>query len=85
MDTSKGREKKVCSNGLDYETKMDTMSIYDRYFKIALFKSSNMITLGLGISFVGFSVYHASTNNESKLTLTYLTSRSNLIPNAFKW
>ena len=25
------------------------------------------------------------SNDDSRLTLTYLTSKSNLLPNAFKW
>ena len=29
--------------------------------------------------------YQVCPNDDSRLTLTYLTSRSNLLPNAFKW
>ena len=29
--------------------------------------------------------YRVCSNDDLKLTLTYLTSRSNLLPNAFKW
>ena len=33
----------------------------------------------------GFWVYQVCSNNDPRLTLIYLTSRSNLLPNAFKW
>ena len=29
--------------------------------------------------------YQVCSNDDPRLTLTYLTSRSNLLPNAFKW
>ena len=30
-------------------------------------------------------MYQVCSNDDLRLTLTYLTSRSNLLPNAFKW
>ena len=33
----------------------------------------------------GCGAYHVCSNDGSGLTLTYLTTRSNLLPNAFKW
>ena len=38
-----------------------------------------ILELGMSRAFKGYS------NDDPKLTLTYLTSRSNLLPNAFKW
>ena len=64
---------------------MDAMSIYDRYFQNSPLKNQQTDDIRPWHIVCGFGVYHVSTNNESKLTLTYLTSRLNLIPNAFKW
>ena len=33
----------------------------------------------------GCGAYQVCSNDDPRLTLTYLTSRSNLLPNAFKW
>ena len=33
----------------------------------------------------GCGAYQVCSNDDHWLTLTYLTSRSNLLPNAFKW
>ena len=33
----------------------------------------------------GFKSYPVCTNDDPKMTLTYLTSRSNLLPNAYEW
>ena len=43
------------------------------------------MTLGLGKKHRGCWPYQVCSNNDPRLTLTYLTSRSNLLPNAFKW
>ena len=40
--------------------------------------------LGLGMYHWGCGAYQVCSNGGIKLTLTYLTSRSNLRPNAFK-
>ena len=33
----------------------------------------------------GCRAYQVCSNDDPRLTLTYLTSRSNLLPNAFNW
>ena len=33
----------------------------------------------------GCGAYQVCSNDDPRLTLTYLRSRSNLLPNAFKW
>ena len=33
----------------------------------------------------GSGAYQVCSNDDPRLTLTYLMSRSNLLPNAFKW
>ena len=43
------------------------------------------MTLGLGMLHWGCRAYQVCLNNDPRLTLTYLTSRSNLLPNRFKW
>ena len=44
---------------------------------------------GLGTNYVALEMllrpYQVCTNDDSELTLTYFTARSNLIPNAFIW
>ena len=42
------------------------------------------MTLGLGMSHWGCGAYQVCSNDDPKLTLTYLTSRSNLLSNTFK-
>ena len=41
------------------------------------------MTFGLGIKHKGCEPYQVYTNDYSGLTLTYFTTRSNSIPNAF--
>ena len=43
------------------------------------------MTLGLGMQHWGCGAYQVCSNDDPRLTLTYLMSRSNLPPNAFKW
>ena len=43
------------------------------------------MTLGLGMQHWGCGAYQVCSNDDPKLTLTYLTSRSKLLPDAFKW
>ena len=43
------------------------------------------MTLGLGIWHWGCGAYQVCSNDDPRLTLTYLKSRSNLLSNAFKW
>ena len=43
------------------------------------------MTLGLGMQHWGCGAYQVCSNDGPRLTLTYITSRSNLLPDAFKW
>ena len=43
------------------------------------------MTLGLGMQHWGCGAYPVCSNDDPKMTLTYLRSRSNLPPNAFEW
>ena len=42
------------------------------------------MTLELGMKHWGCEAYQVCSNDDPRLTLTYLTSRSTLLPNAFK-
>ena len=68
-------------------TKMAAMSIYGKNpLKLLL---QNPKAGDLGTWYVAFTwgcgAYQVCSNDDPKLTLTYLTSRSNLLLNAFKW
>ena len=62
------------------------MPIYGKnHLKIFFSRTRRPMTLGLGMQHQGCRAYQVCSNNDRRLTLTYLTSRSNLLPNAFKW
>ena len=67
-------------------TKMATMPIYGKNpLKVFFSRTRKLVTLGLGMFHKGCGTYQVCSNDDPKLTLTYITSRSNLLPNAFKW
>ena len=77
---------KVCSNGPGHMTKMATMPIYGKNpLKIFFSRTRRPITSGLGMYHLGCGAYQVCSNDDPRLTLTYLTSRSNLLYIAFKW
>ena len=43
------------------------------------------MTLGLGMQHWGCGTYQFCSNDDPRLTLTYLKSMSNVFHNAFKW
>ena len=53
--------------------------------KILFSRTRKPMTLGLGMKHWGCEAYQACANDDFRLTLTYLTSRSNFIPNEFRW
>ena len=71
---------KVCSKGPGHMTKMAATPMYGK----TLYKSSSPMTFGLGMKHWGCGAYQVCSNDDPKLTLTYLTSRPNLLPNAFQ-
>ena len=76
----------VCSNGHGHTTKMATMPIYGKNpLKIFFSRTRRLMTLGLGMKHWGCRAYQVCSNDDPRLTLTYFTPRSNLLPNAFKW
>ena len=77
---------KVCSNGSSQMTKMAATPIYGKNpLKIFFSRTRRPMTLGLGMYNWGSGAYQVCSNDDPRLTLTSLTSRSNLLPNAFKW
>ena len=69
---------KIYTNYYGHMTKMSATPIYGKNpLKILLSRTRRLMTLGFGV--LGLP------NNDTRLTLTYLTSRSNLLPNAFEW
>ena len=71
---------KVCSNDPGHMTKMAAMPIYGKNpLKIFFSRTRRPITLGLCIKHWGCGAYQVYSNDDPRLTLTYLTSRSNLL------
>ena len=85
MKTPNDKLAKIYAKYFGHITKMTAMPIYGKnHFKI-FSRIRRPVILGLGMYHWGLGAYQVCSNDESKLTLTYLTSRSNLLPNAFKW
>ena len=67
-------------------TKMAAMPIYGKNpLKIFFSRTRRPMTLGLGMEHWECGACQVCSNNDPRLTLTYLTSRSNLLPNRFEW
>ena len=69
---------KVCSNGPGHMTKMATTPIYGKTPLKIFSRNRRLMTLVCGTDQV-------CSNDDPRLTLTYLTSRLNFLLNAFKW
>ena len=72
---------KVCSNGPGHMTKMAAMPIYGKNLKKFFSGTERPMTLKLGMQHRVLEYYQVC----SRLTLTYFTARSNLVPYAFVW
>ena len=66
-------------------TKMAAMPIYGKNPLKIFSRTRRPVTLGLGTLHCECRAYQVCSNDDPKLTLIYLTSRSNLPPNALKW
>ena len=86
MKTPYDKLAKMYTKYFAHMTKMATMPIYGKTLK-QIFSSRTRwpLTLGLICSIGDVGPSKFSSNDDSKLTFTYFTSRSNLLPNAFKW
>ena len=86
MTTSYDWLAKIYTNCYGHVTNMASMPIYSKNSLNLLFsKTKRPLALGLGMYDPGCGPYQVSTNDKSRLTLTYFMARSNLIPNAFIW
>ena len=84
MKTPYNKLAKIYANCYGHMTKMADMSIYGKNpLKIFFSRTKRLITLGLGMILRGCGAYQVCSNDDPELTVTYLTSRSNLLPNAF--
>ena len=76
----------VCSNGPGHMTKMAAMAIYGKNLKKIFFSGTKRpVTLNLGVHHRVLEYYQVCSNDDPRLTLTYFTARSNLVPYAFVW
>ena len=77
---------KTYTNCYDHLTDMATRPIYGKNPLNLFFSGTKWpLALRLGMQNRGCGPYQVSTNDESRLFLTYIMARSNLIPNAFIW
>ena len=77
---------KTYTNCYGHMTNMATIPIYGKNsFNLFFSGTKRPLALELGMCDRGCGPYQVSTNNESRLTLTYFVARSNLIPDAFIW
>ena len=86
MRTPYAKLAKIYTKYSGHMTKMSAMPIYGKNpLKIFFSRTRRPVTLGLGMQHWGCGAYQVCSNDDPKLTLTYLTSRSILLPNEFKW
>ena len=77
---------KVCSNGPGHMTKMAAMAIYGKNLKKIFFSGTKRpMTLNLGMHHRVLEYYQVCSNDDPGLTLTYFTTRLNLVPYSFVW
>ena len=76
---------KVCSNGLCHLTSMAAMPIYGKNLKNIFSGTKKPMTLKVGMQHRVLKYFQICSNDDPELTLTYFTTRSNLIPYAFVW
>ena len=86
MKTPYSKLAKIHTKYFCHMTKMTSMPIYGKNsLKIFFSRTRRPVALGLGMLHWGCGAYQVGSNDEPRLTLTYFTSRSNSLPNAFKW
>ena len=75
---------KVCSNGPGHMTKISPISIYGKNLKIFISSwTKRPMTLKIGMQHRVLKCYQIYSNHDPGLTLTYFTTRPNLVPYAF--
>ena len=85
MATPYNKFAKIYTNFYGHMTKMADMLIYGKKpLKIFFYRTRRLMTSGLGMLHFRSWAYQVCSYDDPRLTLTHLTSRSNLLPNAFK-
>ena len=86
VKTSYDKLIKIYTKYFGHMTKMAAMPIYGKnLLKIFFFRTRRPVTLRLGIWHWRCRAYQVCSNDDPRLTLTYLMSRSSLLPNPFEW
>ena len=73
---------KYPSNGHGFMTKMAAMPILVKPLKIFFSRTEQPMILSLGLQHHVLEYYQIPSNDDTELTLTYFTARSNLVPYA---
>ena len=77
---------KVFLRGLGHMTKMAAKPIYGKNpSKIFFSRTKGLMTLWLGMLHWGLGPIIVCSNDDPRLTMTYFTTRSNLVSHAFIW
>ena len=85
VKTPCGKLAKKYTKYVGHMTKMTATPIYGKnHFKI-FSRTRRPVTLGLGMQHWGCRAYQVCLSDDPKMTMICLTSRSDLLPNAFKW
>ena len=85
MKTSHIGLAKIYTNCTGHMAKMVTMPIYGKNHLKSSLEPKGQWPLDLVCSIADVGFYPICTNDESRLTLTYLIAMSNLISNAYIW
>ena len=86
METPYDKLLKICTKYFGHVAKMAATPIYGKnLLKIFFSRTIRPMTSGLGMEHLESRAYQICSNDDPRLTLTYLTSMSNLLYNAFKW
>ena len=75
---------KIYAKYFGHMTKMGATPIYGKNL-LKIFSRTRRQDLETWYSIGVVWAYQVCSNDDPKMTLTYLTSRSNLLPNAFEW
>ena len=86
MKTSYNKLAKIYTNCFGHITEMADMPIYSKNpLKIFFSRTSRLIDILIRYVHFGYVAYQVCSNDDPRLTLTYLTSRSNCFPLHLSW
>ena len=86
MKTPYDKSAKIYTKYFGHMTKMALTPIYGKnLLKIFFSRTRRPVTLRLSMKYWGCEAYQVCSNDDPRVTLTYLTSRSSLFPDAFEW